>query len=272
MFGLGLSSKISILTLTAPILLVAGVDFYRRLQQGAPFADAAEHTLVRLLTVFGLAALTFRLVQPIAFAGPSFWNWSLNPQWQSDLLDQGKILVGDVDLPWLQQWVGRSVWFVLSNLVVWGLGIPLGLAALVGLGLACYELMRARNMAHLLPVAYVVLTFAYHTSTLVKFMRYFLPIYPFLALLGLSIGALRGINTWDFPTYTTLAGAGLAFTAYARRGRFDLALIWQVIWRMAVVLLVGQILFLPFHQAYASALKGGFKAWRALSDGAVLRL
>src|SRR6185503_14755937 len=72
--------------------------------------------------------------------------------------------------------------FPLYNIVVWGLGIPLGLASLAGMGLAIFELVRDRKLEHLLPVAYVGITFLYHASMFVKFMRYFLPIYPFLIL------------------------------------------------------------------------------------------
>jgi YYY domain-containing protein len=65
---------------------------------------------------------------------------------------------------------------------VWGLGLPLGLASLIGLGLAAYELIRKGRMEHLLPLVYLTVTFIYHAATFVKFMRYFLPLYPFLAL------------------------------------------------------------------------------------------
>lgn len=182
LLGLGLASKISIFTLGVPILMAAGIDFYERFRQSDSFTAALEPVLVRLLTVFFLAALTFRLVQPIAFSGPDFWNWSLNPEWKGDVDEQGRILAGDADLPWLQQWTGRSSFYALYNLIVWGLGIPLGLAALSGIGLAGYELGRRGKRAHLLPLTYVLVTFAYHALIFVKFMRYFLPIYPFLAL------------------------------------------------------------------------------------------
>ncbi|HEX5692761.1 MAG TPA: DUF2298 domain-containing protein, partial [Roseiflexaceae bacterium] len=51
-----------------------------------------------------------------------------------------------------------------------------------GFGLAIYESIQRRRFEHLLPLAYVAVTFVYHASAFVKFMRYFLPIYPFLAL------------------------------------------------------------------------------------------
>src|SRR6185436_9480589 len=105
---------------------------------------ALEHTLVRLLTVFFIAALTFRVIQPIAFSGPNFLDWSLNPRWLDDVREQQKTLSGAADLPWIQQWTNRSAIFPLYNIVVWGMGVPLGLASLAGFALAMFELVRYR--------------------------------------------------------------------------------------------------------------------------------
>lgn len=181
LFGLGLASKLSVLTLAAPILVGLGVDFYQRARQHNLRA-VLPHSLVQLLTVGVLAALTFRVAQPIAFAGPGFWNWSLNPQWLGDIANQENLLSGNADLPWVQQWTDRSVLFPLYNLVVWGMGVPLGLASIAGFALAAFALVRRRTLPYLLPLVYVSVTFVYHSLTFVKFMRYFLPIYPFLIL------------------------------------------------------------------------------------------
>ena len=183
MFGLGLASKLSVFTLLVPILVMAGFDLYRRAQAG-DVRSALEFTLTRTLTILVVALLTFRIVQPIAFAGPGFWNWSLNPKWLEDIIEQQKITKGLTDLPWVQQWTGRSIAFPLYNILLWGMGLPLGLASFAGLFLAGYELIRYRKFEHLIPVTYVGVTFIYHALTFIKFMRYFLPIYPFLILLG----------------------------------------------------------------------------------------
>src|SRR6185503_10219447 len=60
MFGLGLASKLSVITLTVPILIAAGLNLYQHTREG-DVRTALEHTLVRLLTVFFIAALTFRV-------------------------------------------------------------------------------------------------------------------------------------------------------------------------------------------------------------------
>lgn len=198
MFGLGLASKISVATLAVPVLLAAGLDLRRRLLASERLAPALEQTAVRLLTTFVLAALLFRVVQPIAFAGPDFWNWSLNPQWREDIAEQGRIVAGDADLPWLQQWTDRPASFALANIVLWGLGLPLGLAGWAGFVLMAYELIRHRRLEHLIPVVFVAVTFVYHAATFVKFMRYFLPIYPFLALMAAYL--LAAVWRWARAT------------------------------------------------------------------------
>jgi YYY domain-containing protein len=183
MFGFGLASKVSVFTLVVPILVIAGFDFYRRMQE-QDIRSVIEHTLTRTLTIFVIALLTFRILQPIAFAGPGFWNWTLNQKWVDDIVEQQKITAGQTDLPWVQQWTGRSIAFPLYNIVLWGMGLPLGLASFAGLAWAAYELIRQHRMEHLVPVTYVGVTFIYHAITFIKFMRYFLPIYPFLILLA----------------------------------------------------------------------------------------
>jgi len=181
LLGLGLASKVSVFTLAVPIVITIGLDYHRR-SRSADVSSALEPTLVRFFTILIFAALVFRFAQPIAFTGPSFWNWSLNPRWVRDMLDQQNTLTGNADLPWVQQWTNRSVFFALYNIVVWGLGLPLGLASLAGFGLAVFELVRRKKIEHLIPVIFVATTFIYQGLTFIKFMRYFLPVYPFLAL------------------------------------------------------------------------------------------
>jgi YYY domain-containing protein len=183
MFGMGLASKISVFTLLVPILVMAGYELYRRSQE-SDLRSALEFIFTRTLTIFVVALLTFRILHPIAFAGPGFWNFSLNQKWLDDIVEQQKITAGQTDLPWVQQWTGRSIAFPLYNILFWGMGLPLGLASFAGLLLAAYELVRYRRIDHLIPVTYVGATLIYHSLTFIRFMRYFLPIYPFLILLG----------------------------------------------------------------------------------------
>ncbi len=182
--GAGMATKLSVATLIVPILLAAGWDFVRQLRtRERPVASLLERSLVRMLLFAVLTLLTFRILQPIAFQGPEFWNFSLNKSWLDNIDEQSKILSGDADAPPWVQWTNRpALIFPLENMLLWGMGLPLGLVAWAGWALAAYELVRKQRWLHLLPLAYVGVTFLYHGTLFVKFMRYFLPIYPFLAL------------------------------------------------------------------------------------------
>lgn len=69
------------------------------------------------------------------------------------------------------------------------------------------------------------------------------------------------MNTWDFPTYTALTIAALVCVQYARRGRIDIAGLWAVAWRTIFIVVMGRLLFLPFHENYASAYFGA-ELWK----------
>ncbi|HHH83560.1 MAG TPA: hypothetical protein ENL35_11320, partial [Chloroflexi bacterium] len=67
-------------------------------------------------------------------------------------------------------------------MLLWGLGLPLGLAAWFGWGWALIESLRGRWQRHLLPVAWTGAFFLWQSIGFTKAMRYQLPIYPMLAM------------------------------------------------------------------------------------------
>ncbi len=68
-----------------------------------------------------------------------------------------------------------------------------------------------------------------------------------LALLGLAVGSLRAINTWDVPVYALLAAAAVFLAAYFRNGGLSLRVIVESAGKTAVVVAVGFLAFLPYH-------------------------
>ena len=84
------------------------------------------------------------------------------------------------------------------------------------------------------------------------FSEYRLGEFARLGALGLVIGALRLINTWDYPTYLVV-GAGAVFLAeYFRNGGLSLAVLVASALKAALVFAVGYAAFLPFHLSYES--------------------
>ena len=68
-----------------------------------------------------------------------------------------------------------------------------------------------------------------------------------LAMLGIAVGALRLLNTWDYPTYLLFGFASVALAEYLAQGGISGGVIFRTATKSALVLAVGVVAFLPFH-------------------------
>ena len=68
-----------------------------------------------------------------------------------------------------------------------------------------------------------------------------------LVILGVSVGALRLLNTWDYPTYLLFGFASIGLAEYLAQGGISGGPIFRAIAKSAFVLAVGFVVFLPFH-------------------------
>ena len=68
-----------------------------------------------------------------------------------------------------------------------------------------------------------------------------------VATLGVVVGSLVLINAWDFPTYLIVSVAALFLAAYFRNGGLSMSVLLESGVKSALVLLVGYLVFLPFH-------------------------
>lgn len=182
-FGLALGVAMASRINTAPLaLLIVLAELCRPVVGGSRVTGG-----LRLALAAGLAIAVFRIAQPYAFDGPSFLSIGLNEQWLNNIREIRTQMDGDVDFPPNHQWTDRSALiFPWKNMVFWGMGPALGLAAWTGFGWAGCRLLRRRagSRQHLLPVVWSGLYFLWQGTQWVKPIRYFLPIYPTLILLG----------------------------------------------------------------------------------------
>jgi len=131
-----------------------------------------------------LSLIAFRVAQPYAFEGPGLFGVRPSPEWFDRLSQIHAEQSGEIDLPYGRQWTDRTpILFPWINMVVWGMGLPLGLAAWAGWAVAGYELLRGKY-AHLVLWVWGSLMFVYQGFGWVKAMRYFLSLYPLFAILG----------------------------------------------------------------------------------------
>ncbi len=176
--GLGLACKPSI----APLALVMLIVVLARRGRGVrSWQDLLEHLGAWALLCL-TAVLVFRFVEPDAFSTPAPWNILPSDRWLADVRQAAALVSGKIDIPPGVQWAGRTpLVFPWWNLVVWGLGPPLGVAASVGVGVAAWRLV-AGDLRFLVPVAWTLLLFGWQGSQFSMSMRYFLPIYGCLVI------------------------------------------------------------------------------------------
>lgn len=110
-----------------------------------------------------------------------------NPSWIDQLNSLRYQVSRDSDIPPNHQWAKRAPFlFPLANMVRIGMGWPLGIVGWLSVIWAVWEIVRqhAGSYRLVLPVTWILLVFLWQGSSWVMSMRYFLPIYPFVALLA----------------------------------------------------------------------------------------
>lgn len=190
--GMALACKINLLPLIGMVVVAAFLsitDLKLRFQSDLSriFGSTA---LLLVLSAFS-ALLAFRLTQPMSFRAPqgdtTFFTLHLNQDWVDSMQVAQMESSGIGGGPPGEQWAARpAILFPLMNMVVWGMGLPFGLTAWLGFGLAGWQVLRKGLLyrAHLIPLVWVGGYFLFMGTRWVKSIRYFLPIYPLLALLA----------------------------------------------------------------------------------------
>jgi YYY domain-containing protein len=168
--GAAFATKVSIVTLILPIA-VAIVTSHRA-QSSQPLI---RRPLMRAITTLGAVALVFAIFEPYAL-------WEPRP-FLHDIVAQWEIISGRLDIPYTRQFAGTvPVVYQLDNLIRWGIGPVLGLAALASVVLAVRRNWRRPSSAEFLLLAWIIPYFLLISSAEAKFLRYTAPIIPALVI------------------------------------------------------------------------------------------
>ncbi|HVG39174.1 MAG TPA: glycosyltransferase family 39 protein [Pyrinomonadaceae bacterium] len=177
--GMALASKFS----AAPIVAVIPVALFLRwwgwrLPSSAaqtPRPSIKQCLLVLLAAALGFLALNF-LFQPYAYLDSAGLIASIR--------EQNRIIVtGEGDMPYTRQYLQTTPYlYFLDQIVRWAFGWPLGLAALIGWAWLVVLAVRRRSPGAVLLLAWMVPYFLITGRFHAKFLRYALPLLPFLAL------------------------------------------------------------------------------------------
>ncbi len=238
--GLAIASKFSAIPVLAVPVVAALLALYAE-SRAARTAGVSPDGRVQARALAG--ALLALLVAPIAFTLTSpyavlDWRNFL----QNTLVEQGAMVRGVADFPFTRQYRNTVPYlYFIQQQVVWGLGLPLGLAALAGGGWgigrmfgSLWRMVRRRfvgdtRLGELVIWAWVLPYFGITGLFLAKFNRYMSPVLPFVLVFtaGLILWLLRPAKIAD------LDGASIRHGVGGLLG--GLAIVGAVVWTLAYV-------------------------------------
>lgn len=217
MLGAAVASKISAAPLAGVAALAVAIRYARSERTEQP--QVLRRGTGGLILAALLSLVTFRIFQPYAFAGPSIFGIFPSEAWLGTMAEIRRQTSGIVDFPPALQWADRApILFSLRNMVLWGFGLPLGLAAWGSWLWALTQTVRGRDWhRHLIPVAWTGLYFVWQSVNFTKAMRYQMPVYPTLAILaawGLwelwdRARGMERASSWRRPAMVASALAGI---------------------------------------------------------------
>lgn len=176
-FGLALASKLSAILL-APTLITIFLFLLMK---------NARRSMGWIITFFLFSFLTFRIAQPYAFSGSTVFDLTINPKFIANVKEFTSSAVPGSLFPPAVQWNHTApIVFPLQNIIFWGFGIPLGMLCLVALLyvlVKIFFLKTVKKRFYLILLLIAIMSFfLYQSVQFGKPMRYFFPIYPFLAV------------------------------------------------------------------------------------------
>ncbi|HWR66356.1 MAG TPA: DUF2298 domain-containing protein [Bellilinea sp.] len=158
--------------------------------------------------VIGAAAalLLFRIFNPYAFNGPGFFGLLPNEKWIANLRELASQMTGNVDFPPALQWARRPLTFSFTNMVLWGMGLPMGILAWGGFIWMGIRQLNGTWKRSILVWGWTAIYFVWQSMQGNPTMRYELPIYPTLAITA----AWALWNLWETGRKFASSGKPLA--------------------------------------------------------------
>lgn len=167
-YGLALATKFSAAPLVIPLLVALALRWYKFGFASVPFVAVISA---------GTTLLSFLVAMPYALIDRT--------EFLQQVAYQGDLARGLIDLPYVRQFAGTTPYvYELQNMVIWGMGVMLGVAALAGLLWLYWRAWKRDGGPWLVVLSWVLVYGALTGSFYAKFMRYMLPIYPFLTLMA----------------------------------------------------------------------------------------
>lgn len=215
-FGLAMASKISAVTFGSAFAII----FLLLLPK-------LKSKIFFLILLLGFSTLlTFRIFQPYAFSGPSFFDMHINPKFIQNLQELKNLDQPGTTFPPAVQWNNTTpILYPLKHMVLWGLGLPLGITSLLGIFFVMSVILKKmkRNFRSLdnksiilIALVFTALAiFTYQGIQFAKPVRYFITVYPLLSLMsGYFLAEILKLGSTKIPKIWLSAIYCLLFTVF----------------------------------------------------------
>ncbi len=186
-FGLAISCKLTGVFILPLNIFLLGTIFLRTYKKSKKGEYCIFHFSFLFIVYFILAYLVVRLADPYMFASANILDVRPNSLFIENLRQLKSWEGKDVWFPPAVQWMNKTpIIFSLTNLVMFGIGLPYFMCFIVGI----YLSVKRRQTHIFFILCWIILFFLYQSTQFVKTMRYFIFLYPFIAIFS-GIGLAR---------------------------------------------------------------------------------
>jgi len=171
-YGLALGTKFSAAPLALPVCAAFVLRWYRQ----RDWFDV----LSGLCCAAGTTLIVFLIVEPYALLDMRAFVQQVS--------EQGSLARGELDYPYVRQFAGTIPYvYELQNMLLWGMGIFLGVVACLALCWFIWRVCRWKFDGWFVILLWFIVYGIIICSFYVKYMRYMLPVYPVLTLMAATV-------------------------------------------------------------------------------------
>jgi hypothetical protein len=180
--GLAVATKTSALILLGVVVTAYTLRCFRddsdSISKSSFRPGHVKSSLAGLAVLIPVALLTVALAEPYIFI--DWGTFVADMRFVRDV-----IVTRSTDMPWTRQFIDTTPYlYQIRHLSIWGMGLPLAIAAWGGLLFTLATAVMRRRKSDLLLLSWIVPFFLIAGGMEVKFLRYVLPLVPFLCLVA----------------------------------------------------------------------------------------
>ncbi|MBX7214756.1 MAG: glycosyltransferase family 39 protein [Thermoflexales bacterium] len=188
--ALALACKIA----AAPLLLLIPIALILRWRGARLRADDPPTPATDGEHIWGIAAAALVALIGVTFLAQPYAILDMASLVRSIEEQNNIIVTGVADMPYIRQYTDTAPYaYFIQQLAVWGMGLPYGIFAMAGWLFLVYIAFRRRSVGALLLLSWLIPYFAISGRFQAKFLRYMLPLLPFLAIAAATLAdEIRG--------------------------------------------------------------------------------